>query len=277
MYFAARHCTRTLILIALLLSVVMPSQCNVDKDRKAAAAHLARVIEQLRLRKIYVSDFLDSSGARTEKSCYFSSVFSTDLAKQAKGFEILNRISMQKLLDAASISLGDLQKPETLSKIGSVTGTDALLSAVITIDKAVISVDLSLRDTSTGNELHRTQYQEHYSPDFEGSFPAASDTSGHIYYFSGLDGISFPKCVYCPNPSYTSAARKRKVNGACLISAQVTERGTVDDVLIVRSLDSELDEAALRIVRTWKLEPAKDSSGTLVPVRVPVEVTFQLY
>jgi TonB family protein len=266
-----------LVLIALVLSVAIPSRCNVDNDRKAAAARIAEKIEQLQLHKIYVSDFLDSTGARTEKSCFFASVFSSNLTKQSKDFEVLNRITVQKLLDTAAISSGDIEKPETLSKIASTTGADAILFGVITFEKALISLDLSLREASTGKELHRAQYQEHNSPDFEESFPAASDTSGHIFYFSGLDGVSVPKCIYCPQPSYTSGARERKVNGTLLISAHVSERGTVDDVRIVRSLDPDLDEAALRIVRTWKLQPAKDTSGTLVPLRVPVQVTFHFY
>ncbi|SRR6266567_1223324 len=277
MPFAASVCTRTLILIVLVLTVAIPSRCNVDKDRKAAAARLAEKIEQLQLHKIYVSDFLDSTGARTEKSRFFASVFSSNLTKQTKGFEVLNRITVQKLLDTASISSGDIEKPETLSKIASTTGADAILFGVITFEKALISLDLSLREASSGKELHRVQYQEHKSPDFEGSFPATSDTSGHIFYFAGLDGVSVPKCIYCPQPSYSSGARERKVTGALLISAHVTERGAVDDSRIVRSLDPDLDEAALRIVKTWKLQPTKDSNGSLVALRVPIEVTFHLY
>jgi TonB family protein len=249
----------------------------VDKDRKATAARLAETIGQLQLHKIYVSDFLDSAGARTEKGCYFASVFSSNLTKQSKGFEVLNRIEVQKLLDTASISLGDLQNAEILSKIASTTGADAILFGVITLQKDMISLDLSLREASTGKELYRAQYQERNSDNFEGNFPAASDTSGHIFYFAGLDGVSVPKCIYCPQPSYSSDARRRKVSGTVTISSRVTEKGTVDDVRLVRGLDPDLDEAASRIIRTWKLQPAKDSTGTLVALRVPVEVTFHLY
>jgi TonB family protein len=277
MFFASRLCTRILILITLVSLAAIPSRCSVDKDRKAAAARLADVIEQLQLHKIYISDFLDSAGARTEKGCYFASVFSSNLTKQAKGFEVLNRIAAQKLLDTASISLGDLQKPEILSKIASTTGADAVVFGVIAFQKDVISLELSLREPSTGKELHRGQYQEHNSLDFEASFPAACDASAHIFYFAGLDGVSVPKCLYCPQPSYSSDARRRKVSGTLMISSHVTENGAVDDVRLVRGLDPELDEAALRIVRTWKLQPAKDSSGTLVPLRVPIEVTFHLF
>ncbi len=67
------------------------------------------------------------------------------------------------------------------------------------------------------------------------------------------------------------------MSGTLMISSHVTEKGTVDDVRLVRSLDPDLDEAALRIVRTWKLQPGKDSSGTLVALRVLVEVAFHLY
>lgn len=277
MPFATRHCASNLILIALALSVAIPARCSVDKDRKATAARLAEAIEQLQVHKIYVSDFLDSTGSRTEKGCYFASVFSSNLTKESKGFEVLNRISVQKLLDTAGVSLGDLHKPEIVSKIASTTGAEAVLIGVITFQKEVISLDLSLHEASTGKELHRAQYHEDNSPNLEGNFPAGTDTSGHTFYFGGLDGVSVPRCIYCPQPSYTSGARRRKVSGTLTISSRVTEKGTVDDVRLVRSLDPDLDEAALRIVRTWKLQPAKDSSGELVALRVPVEVTFHLF
>src|SRR5260370_4305448 len=161
MPFATRPCVKTFVLIALVLSVAIPSRCNVDKDRKAAAARLAEVIEQLQLHKVYVSDFLDSTGARTEKSCYFASVFSSNLTKQTKGFEVLNRIMVQKLLDTASISSGDLQKPETLPKIASTTGADALLFAVITFEKRINPLHTPLLPPSTRQQLHPSHYQQH--------------------------------------------------------------------------------------------------------------------
>lgn len=63
------------------------------------------------------------------------------------------------------------------------------------------------------------------------------------------------------------------LGGTLMISTHVTENGTVDDVRLVRGLDSDLDEAALRIIRTWKLQPAKDSSEALIPSRVRLKLS----
>src|SRR5205807_4808407 len=51
---------------------------NADKNRKNAAKSLAQEIEQAQFHKVYVLDFLEPSGSRTEKGCLFSSTFSTN-------------------------------------------------------------------------------------------------------------------------------------------------------------------------------------------------------
>ena len=264
-------------MLATVLSIAPFAHCSIDKDRKVVANRLAEQIEHAKLRRIYVMDFLDPAGARTDRGCYFASVFSANLKKDLNGFEVLNRAEVQKLLDSAEVSFPLLQKPEVVPKIGAIVGADAILQATMAVKGGVISLDLSLRETSTGSSFYQTHYEEKVSASFEASFPASSDTLGHIFYFPGLDGLSTPKCLSCPQPSYTDGARKRKVSGSLIVSVHVTEQGAVDDVRVVDRLDPDLDRAALKIIRTWKLQPTKDSLGTAVPTRVPVEVTFHLY
>lgn len=103
-----------------------PALAN-DKDRKIAVKSLAVEIEQAQFHKVYVPDFLDSSGARTEEGCFFASSFSTNLAKDSHNFEVVNRSQAQKQLDELRISAQDLQRPELLSKAAQALGVDAVL------------------------------------------------------------------------------------------------------------------------------------------------------
>lgn len=56
----------------------------------------------------------------------------------------------------------------------------------------------------------------------------------------------------------------------------VGAQGDVEQETVAKPLGLGLDETALRTVRNWKFKPAT-RSGTPVPVRVMVEVSFRLF
>lgn len=48
-------------------------------------------------------------------------------------------------------------------------------------------------------------------------------------------------------------------------------------IRLVKSVEPSLDQASANIMHTWLFEPARDSAGNPVPVRVGVEVGFHRY
>jgi hypothetical protein len=198
---------------------VLPGMVRADekKDRGKSSGLIAKEIMHLQLHKIYVADFLDGSGARTDKGCYFASIFSTNLKDQARGFNVVNRIDGQKLLDNAGIAAGDLQKPEALSKMSAASGADGVLLGTLILRKDQAVLDLFLRDATTNRELYHTVYRETLAPGFNGYFPPVTDPTGRLFYFAGLDGLSQPNCIHCPNPMYTDPGRSSKIQGTVVL------------------------------------------------------------
>ena len=258
---------------------LFPRSCFGDakKDRKKAAGLISGEITRLQVHKVYISDFLDPSGTRTDRGCFFSSVFSAYLKEQAKNFEILGRIETQKFLVRAGIPVANLHNLESLAKLSAATGADAILFGTLVLEKKHAALTLSLREVGNGRELYQTQYQESLDSTFEGAFPAATSPDGQFFYFPDLDGINEPKCIRCPLPGYTPAARKARVTGTVLFSVIVTEQGKFKDAWLVRSLEPSLEQAAIEAMRKWSLNPAKDTAGNPVPVRLVIEVSFSLY
>lgn len=60
-----------------------------------------------------------------------------------------------------------------------------------------------------------------------------------------------------------------------VLSILVTVQGKADQMSVVQSLDPAYDRAVVDEVRMWRFEPAEDAEGKLVPVRVPVQITFK--
>lgn len=266
-------------LLALAAALCMLSGTGLGdekKERRKSSEHIAEEITRLQLHKIYVSDFLEASGVRTDKGCYFASVFSTNLKEQSKGFEVLNRIDAQKFLDTAGISASDLQKAEVLSKISASSGIDAILLGTLILSKDVAVMDLSLRDAPSGRELYSTAYKEKLTPGFAGYFPATTDPTGRLLYFPGLDGLSQPECIRCPDPPYPDQARKQKIQGSIALSALLTARGSVEEIRVIHGLEPSLDERAINTAKAWKVNPVRDAAGNAVPVRLPIEIKFRL-
>jgi TonB family protein len=262
--------------LVLFLCSSLIAGSNIGKDRMAAASGLAKEIEHAQFQRVYVADFLDSSGGRNEKGCFFASVFSTNLAKRAHNFAVLNRIQAQKQLDGLQLSPQDLQRPELLSKAAQALGADAVLEGSASISPADARLFLSLRDVASGKEVHSMVYREDLEPAFEGNFPPTQSEGGRVYYFPGLDGISMPKCIHCPDPEYTDQARRDKVQGAVLISVTIDEKGTITGARVVKSPDDSLTKRSLDVLKKWRLEPSHDLDGKAVAVRTRLEITFKM-
>ena len=95
-------------------------------------------------------------------------------------------------------------------------------------------------------------------------------------YKVGVGGIGFPKCVVCPDPSYSDQARSAKVSGIVVLHLIVTAEGYSSNIQVKRSLGYGLDEKAVEAVGTWRFEPAVDPNDKPVPVWTDVEVNFRI-
>jgi TonB family protein len=93
---------------------------------------------------------------------------------------------------------------------------------------------------------------------------------------AGVGGIGMPKCLQCPDPSYTSLARSMQIQGASLFEVVVSSDGQAHQIRPLKLLGYGLDEEAYTI-KKWRFKPATNKDGTPVSTSVPVEVTFRLF
>ena len=85
-----------------------------------------------------------------------------------------------------------------------------------------------------------------------------------------------PAAVSRPTPLYTNRAKALRQEGSVFLNLLVDEKGKVTDVQLIQGIpDSDLNDAAIRTVRTWVYEPAiKD--GTPVKVWKFEKINFTL-
>ncbi len=115
-------------------------------------------------------------------------------------------------------------------------------------------------------------------PDQSRADSAKTDTSRHGIegVYKVLRGITPPKPIYQPEPEYSKEARKKKLQGTCILQLVVDSHGNPRDIRVEHSLGMGLDEEAIKTLKKWKFDPAvKD--GQPVATQIDVELTFHLY
>jgi len=89
-------------------------------------------------------------------------------------------------------------------------------------------------------------------------------------------GMHPPKAIFQPQAEYSPEARKKLIDGKCLISMIVDARGLPQDVHVVRCSDSVFAQPSLASTSKYRFLPATTSAGEPVAVIIYVEVDFRI-
>lgn len=111
---------------------------------------------------------------------------------------------------------------------------------------------------------------------FPANPPSLSSSSTPMITKAGAGGVDAPRCVYCPQPSYTDPARAAKFQGNILLNVVVSQEGQMQEARIVKGLPFGLNEAAMQVMQSWRFKPAMHA-GEPVNAAVMIEVSFRLY
>ena len=94
--------------------------------------------------------------------------------------------------------------------------------------------------------------------------------------FNGGDANEFSKWV-AQNLTYPEKSRQSKVQGRVTLQFTITETGKVTDVKVLRGVNEDLNNEAVRVVSQSPLwTPGKDANGEVVPVSYTFPVIFKL-
>jgi len=97
--------------------------------------------------------------------------------------------------------------------------------------------------------------------------PAASQSGG---------ALEVPSYFRNPPPPYPLEARRQKLEGFVLLTAEVDDKGLVTSVVLKQGSGSALlDDSAIQTVKTWRFKPAR-LAGIAVSTSVDIPVRFKL-
>ena len=90
------------------------------------------------------------------------------------------------------------------------------------------------------------------------------------------NGVTYPRCVYCPQPNYSKKARGSRLEGTIQMKVSIGIDGVVSNVDVVSGIAPEMDAEAVQAVQKWHFKPAIGPNGEPIAFTVPIEIMFRM-
>jgi TonB family protein len=158
------------------------------------------------------------------------------------------------LRERAAISLGVIGDPRAIDQLSEAL-RDPETAVRLQAAKGLAAIALghmAVRSAMAGGDQDRTVYRKE-------------------------DGVTMPEAIRLVKPEYTPEALQARIQGRVILKTVVWPDGSVKDVEVVESLDTEygLDNQATSALKQSEFKPGL-WMGTAVPVQVEVEMRFRL-
>jgi TonB family protein len=103
--------------------------------------------------------------------------------------------------------------------------------------------------------------------------PGKKDEASEEQVYALNDDIVPPRIIRRVNPQYSPGSHGIKVEGSVVVETVVSSQGSPRRVRVVKSLDKDVDGAAVEAVKQWVFAPGK-KDGKAVAVRLQIEIHF---
>ncbi|MGQ9571258.1 MAG: FlgO family outer membrane protein [Thermodesulfovibrionales bacterium] len=158
-----RHFIRYLFIciISAIFSISIPqSSLAYEKEIKRLSSTISEDIVKAGKKTIAVTDFVDLQGNVNELGRFIAEELSVDLLDVAKGFEVIDRTHLKSILAEHKLSMSGLVNPNTVKKLGQITGAEAIVTGSVTLfgDSIRVSYKVIATDTAKGDRCNQRRY-----------------------------------------------------------------------------------------------------------------------
>ena len=268
---------------------------QLDEARLDSLAMLtANKIHEVKLeeepRVLVVDFFRNPTGESSALGTLLADRFSESLTAYSSGIHILDRKVLKDYLFENWTVLEDFKSNEICLAVARQLGAAGAILGTLTEKNGNVNLALrlegfgpverqddifALRDRTVvfplTEELRSALY--HPGPNYTRTADQIPEEPG--VFRAGLNGVTQPKCRYCPNPDYSDAARTVKIQGTVILSVVVTAEGQMAGIYVLKGAPFGLTAQAIKATRSWQMQPAQ-KDGKPVSARTNVEIVFRL-
>jgi TonB family protein len=260
------------------------SQINVLADRLAHNVHSAH-LKHHQSPKVLVTDFVNDQGRPNLLGQQVSDALSEALSTRLSAGHLIPRKQFQDKLLAAGLSPTDIKDSDALQWQAAEAGANLLITGRLSAPNGSTStLHLDLTNLPDAKDLSSTSADLTMPLDgakflaYPEDWPApkADSLCTPIENHRNSAGTSPPQCLRCPPPSYSEAARKRKLQGKVILRVQIDEQGRATSAVVLSGAPYGLADQAVKAVLQWQFRPATKDNQPIATC-TPVEVVFRLY
>ena len=288
----------TFIVIVLLLALLStaPPSCDAQtpplpakavgdpgerpqvQSVEALASELADSILRSNNKTVLVLDLAGPDVDYATLGTFLADQISDALTRTPK-LKTIDRLGIPGTLWSLKLSEKDLGNWENARKVGKRLGAKAVIRGTFSREHGTLAIHLTASALSEKEEIVGTAAGTvTLTQEMNSRLPERLDLQSLLHVFRpGKDGVSFPKCTHCPNPTYSDQARADKLQGRVVLLVTVTAEGRTANLVVLRRAGYGLDEQAIETVRQWRFVPAHGPDGKPVAARIPIEITFRLF
>jgi len=260
---------------------------SVDK----VADRIAQKLQKKKNEKVVVIDFPSADGKISALGELLSNQLSVALTQRMMAGNVVERTQLKARLRTNGLSPADLRDRDIASWLGGETGARAMVVGLLTARGGQFLLSLELVRIGDSQRLLEAKVDipgtdettaladrpMDWPPQLDVVVAClTSERSNQTVAIFKAAGVTVPACSYCPQPSYTEAARSAKYQGTAKFNVVVDENGHASSISLVDPAGHGLDVEAIKVIRTWRFKPAI-KEGKPVAVCVMVEVSFKLF
>ncbi len=264
------------VIFAAALAASSPARAQLP-TLEDLASRLERDIAKSGKKTVMVVDFLGPQGGVPAVGSFLADRLSEALARGAKDFRVLDRSRLNAILEDQKVPASDALNPDKIAKlVGPLVGAEIVITGNIQTTQDAVALSVSVRDVAAGKELAQGAERIARTKEIDNLPFRSTGWLAVVPARPGEGGVSFPACIRCPFPEYSSQARNQKYQGTVVLQTIVSSEGRATNIAVVKSAGHGLDEKAIEAVRNWEFKPARGHDGVPVPVQILIEVKFRL-
>lgn len=283
--------TQRALVHAVILAAVPGWASGQHSEVQGLASRIAAETAQTGKKRVAVADFPGPEESFTELGRLLAIEFTASLGWAGANLEVTRVLNLPAVLREQGMSPKNQVHPRVAQRLGQLAGADVVVLGTIEPQGEWMGLSVKAVDVSDGRvvseatgKISKTAAMEQLlaKPLLQSTRSEAAIDPGDCASFGsdvlmpGRNGISHPKCLRCPDPTYSEQARKQKIVGNVVLRSVVTPEGRPDKITVVRSLGYGLDENAVKAIQGWVFDPARDAAGRPVAVCIRIEASFRL-
>ena len=272
----------TSVIVFVFAASFVVSKANAQLPQThPLSTEMAQAIGQAKQKSVLVFDFWGPDKKLNALGQYLAQNFSAELSNLPAPFSVLDR---SKIIDGcakhtfSSTALGD---PATSVWLANDLGAKVAILGKLAIRDEQLMIEVTSYKTQDGKSIAGFKASLALTNDMrvlmDKIVPNIPPEQLAKASWSGKNGSTYPKCVYCPQAPYDQRAADRHLQGTVTLMTVVGADGKAHEMFVVKALPNGLTQSAVDTVRTWKFQPALGPDGQPVDVWQTIEVTFHLY